>query len=101
MKSESNVILQHSQSNFHELAEGNIRVPGVSITPAEKGYLNGRKIGKLILGKETKVDINAVINGFTADNLRLLMDIQDYFNPNKKPPRILEGSIITLKVSIY
>lgn len=79
MKSQSNGITKYSQSNFYELAKGNVRVAGVSLTPVEKGFVNGRKIGKLILDKETKVEMNQVICGFAADSLRFLMDNQDYF----------------------
>jgi microsomal dipeptidase-like Zn-dependent dipeptidase len=79
MKSQSNGIARYSQSNLYELAKGNVRLAGISLTPAEKGFLNGRQIGKLFLNTDTKVEMNQVINGFSEDSLRFLMTNNDYF----------------------
>jgi len=79
MKNQSNGIAKHSQSNLYELAKGNVRVAGVSLTPPEKGFLHGRKIGNLILDKEAKIEMNQAINGFAEDSMRFLLNNQDYF----------------------
>lgn len=79
MKNQSNGIARYAQSNFYELAKGNVRVAGVSLTPPEKGFLNGRQIGTLIVNTETKIEMNQVINSFAEDSLRFLIDNKDYF----------------------
>ncbi len=79
MKRSTPGIAKYSQSNFYELAKGNVRMAGVSITPTEKPFLNGNQMGSSLVGKGVKVEMNQVINGFAADSLRYLMGNNDYF----------------------
>jgi microsomal dipeptidase-like Zn-dependent dipeptidase len=79
MKNNSPGIAKYSQSNFYELARGKVRVAGVSLTPVEKEFLHGRKVGKLILSNDDIIEMNMVVNGFTKDSLKFLMSNTDYF----------------------
>jgi microsomal dipeptidase-like Zn-dependent dipeptidase len=79
MKRSTPGIAKYSQSNLYELAKGNVRVAGVSLTPAEKPFLLGNQLGTHLFSKGTKVEMNTVINSFSADSLRFLMDNKDYF----------------------
>ncbi len=79
MKRTTPGIAKYSQSNLYELAKGNVRVAGVSLTPAERPFLNGNQPGTFLFSKGAKVEMNSVINGFAEDSLRFLMRNKDYF----------------------
>lgn len=79
----SSEVAKYSQSNFYELAKGNVRVANVSLYPIEKGFLELRNISKAVTNKQARDEMLEVITGYDLESIRFLRKHVDYFEELK------------------
>jgi microsomal dipeptidase-like Zn-dependent dipeptidase len=72
-------VLKESQSNFYELAAGDVRVINISLYPIEKGFLHIRDIPKWLIGANNVDIIQEVITGFDAKKMKYLKKTYNYY----------------------
>ena len=70
---------KYSQTNFYELAKGNVRVATASLYPFEKGFLNIRNIPNLAVSRKAHDEMLEIISGYTADSIKHMRDTNNYF----------------------
>ncbi len=75
----SREVAKYSQSNFYELARGNVRVATVSLYPLEKGFLEMRNLSKAVTNAQARDEMAMVITGFHIDAIRHIRKHKDYF----------------------
>jgi microsomal dipeptidase-like Zn-dependent dipeptidase len=73
-------IAKYSQSNFYELAKGNVRAATVSLYPLEKGFMQLRNIPSLMVNMRAKDEMMQVINGYDIESIKYLRTHNDYFD---------------------
>ncbi len=75
----SKEVAKYSQSNFYELARGNVRVATVSLYPLEKGFLEMRNLSKAVTNAKARDEMAMVITGYHLDAIRHIRKHTDYF----------------------
>lgn len=72
-------LAKYSQTNFHKLLEGKVRVITASLYPTEKGFMNMRILTKAITHQGARNEMLQAITGFTMDSIRYLKKHNGYF----------------------
>ncbi len=67
-------IYKHSQSNFNNLAKGNIKVAFNSLYPIERGFLSYNSVPRWLFGKENINAIYEYTSGFPIERIRHLQN---------------------------
>ena len=77
-------MYKDSQSNFNNLAKGNIKVAFNSLYPIERGFLNYNRLPRLMFGKENMNSIYEYTSGFPIERIRQIQNTHDcYFDELK------------------
>ncbi len=75
----SREIAKHSQANFYNYAEGNVRIVFDALYPFEKGFLNLRKLPTAMLGRQGSDLLLQTITGFDPHQINALRKNHNYF----------------------
>lgn len=75
----SDDVSKHSQSNFYDLIEGQVRVPTVSLYPMETGFIDLRNIADVITSEKGKEDMIEIVTGYHSSSIKFLRKYNDYF----------------------
>lgn len=73
-------VVKYSQTNFYALAEGNVRMPTISLYPQEKGFFDIRNLPKLLTNARSRREMMQVITGYEMDSVQYLSDTMSYFD---------------------
>jgi len=75
----SDHISKVSQSNYYHCANGNVRVIFDSLYPVERGFINFRRLAKIIFGRKNAEALVVNSSGITQNQYRKYKASQDYF----------------------
>ncbi|MES2798929.1 MAG: hypothetical protein V4638_02860 [Bacteroidota bacterium] len=75
----SEAISKHSQSNFYSCIEGNLRVVFDSLYPLERGFVNYKKLPRMIGSEKTFETMMVSATGLSVKQYRLFKANDDYF----------------------
>lgn len=73
-------VLKTSQSNFYELAEGDVRVVTISLYPLEKGFLHLRNIPQLLIGNNRINTMHEIVTGYDGKRMAYLKKTYRYYD---------------------
>jgi microsomal dipeptidase-like Zn-dependent dipeptidase len=75
----SREILKESQANLNSYASAKARVVFDALYPLEKGFLDFRRVPKLMLGRKAGDEILQAVTGFEAHQIQAMRRSKDYF----------------------
>lgn len=73
-------ILKESQANLNNYAQAQARVVFDSLYPLEKGFLNYRRVPKLMLGRKGGDEVLQAITGYESHQIQAMRRSKDYFS---------------------